>query len=221
MRLVSKNGWSIVPQDNAFLYYEMNDRGNEIGYFRYSFDNNIVEIDKDTYSEGKYGVYYKNILKYFEDNAVVPSFIRLDDGTIIATEFKSSYIHRFDENGNLLWVNDTIGEYDSIYSLAYQKGYLWCVYSAANVIKKFSLDTFMEIVSIGERIDGVFSLPEDAIVYDDKLYVCDMSNRRICIVDLNTNEVKEYLKFGEPTWEYFQINGKEIVRLQSGIYILD
>jgi hypothetical protein len=64
-------------------------------------------------------------------------------------------------------------------------------------------------------------LPEDAIVYDDKLYVCDMGNRRICIVDLNTNEVKEYLKFGEPTWEYFQINGKEIIRLQSGIYILD
>ncbi|SFD05215.1 hypothetical protein [Clostridium uliginosum] len=33
MKLISKYGWSIVPQDNSFLYYEMNSKGQEIGYF--------------------------------------------------------------------------------------------------------------------------------------------------------------------------------------------
>ena len=64
MKLVSKYGWSIVPKDNSFLYYEMNYKGDEIGYFRYTFDN-IVQIDKDNYAEWKYGIGYKSILEYF------------------------------------------------------------------------------------------------------------------------------------------------------------
>lgn len=221
MKLISKYGWSIVPQGNSFLYYEMNSKGKEIGYFRYSFDNSIVKIDKDTYSECKYGKGYKNILKYFENDAVVPSSIMCGDGTVIVTEFKGSYIHMFDRNDNLIWINESMGSYNNIYSLAYEVGFLWCVYPTSNMIKKFSLNTFKEEVSIGGVIDKIFNLPEFAIAYDDKLYVCDMGNDRICIVDLGTNEIKEYLKFNEPTWEYFQINGQEIVRLKSGIYILN
>jgi len=220
MKLVSKDGWAIVPQDNSFLYYEMNSKGDEIGYFRYSFDN-IVEIDKDTYSEGKYGIGYKSVVEYFEDDAVIPSSIRLEYGSIIVTEYKNSSIHKFDGNGNLIWVNESMGEYDSIYSLAYPKDFFWCVYPTSNMIKKFSLNTFKEEISIGELVNGTFNYPEFAIAYGDRLYVCDMQNYRICIIDLNTNELSEYLKFNEPTWEYFQIDGKEIVRLESGIYIKD
>ncbi|WP_207640903.1 hypothetical protein [Clostridium lundense] len=222
MKLISEQGWSIVPQDNSFLYYEMGDRGKEIGYFRYSFHNdNVTEIDKDTYSKGKYGVHYKKVLEYFKDDSVGPSCVSLEDSSIIVTEYMNSYIHKFDENGNLVWINESMGNYESIYSLAYEKDFLWCVYPTLSTIKKFSLNTFQEEVSIGKIVDGVFNYPEFAIVYDDNLYVCDMGNYRICIVDLNTNEVREYLKFHEPTWEYFQIDGKEIVRLQSGIYVLD
>lgn len=220
MRLISKHGWSIVPEDNSFSYYEMGDKGAEIGYFRYSF-NNIIAIDKDTYSKSKYGKGYKNVLSYFNDNPVSPSSISLEDDSFIVTEFMNSYIHKFDENGNLIWINKSMGKHDNIYGLAYEKGFLWCAYPTSNMIKKFSLNTFNEEISIGELVNSPFSYPEFAIAYGNSLYVCDMGNHRICLVDFNTNEVKEYLKFNEPTWEYFQINGKEIVRLQSGVYIID
>ncbi|MFT8349138.1 hypothetical protein [Clostridium saccharoperbutylacetonicum] len=121
MKLISKYGWSIVPQGNSFLYYEMNSKGEEIGYFRYSFENSIVKIDKDTYSKCKYGNGYKNILKYFENDAVVPSSIMCGDGTVIVTEFKDSYIHMFDRNDNLIWINESMGSYNNIYSLAYER----------------------------------------------------------------------------------------------------
>ncbi|KOA19711.1 hypothetical protein CLHOM_18000 [Clostridium homopropionicum DSM 5847] len=39
MKLVSEKCWSIVSKDDSFLYYEITDRGEEIGYFSYSFDN--------------------------------------------------------------------------------------------------------------------------------------------------------------------------------------
>ena len=220
MKLVSKYGWSIVPKDNSFLYYEMNYKGDEIGYFRYTFDN-IVQIDKDNYAEWKYGIGYKSILEYFADDAVVTSSIKLEDGSNIVTEYKDSNIHKFNGTGNLVWVNESMSEYGSIYSLAYQKDFLWCVYPTLNMMKKFSLNTFKEEIVIGELVNGPFNYPEFAITYGDRLYVCDMGNCRICIIDLNTYEVSEYLKFNEPTWEYFQIDGKEIVRLESGIYILD
>ncbi|GAA0716417.1 hypothetical protein GCM10008905_00830 [Clostridium malenominatum] len=220
MKLISKYGWSIVPEDNSFLYYDMNNGGEQIGYFKCLFDN-IVNIDEDTYSRCKYGVGYKNILKYFKNDVVGPSSVKLEDGSIIVTEYIDSYIHKFDRNGNLVWINESTGDYNNIYSIAYQKDFLWCVYPTVNMIKKFSLNTFREEKSIGEIINGPFNFPEFAIAYGDSLYVCDMGNCRICIIDLNTNEVTEYLKFNEPTWEYYQINGKEIVRLQSGIYILD
>lgn len=221
MKLISIDGWSIVPEVNGFLYYEMNDRGDEIGYFRYSFDNIIVEIDKNTYCEGKYGIAYKKILNYFEDDELSPSTTSVDGGSIIVTEFKDSHIHKFDGSGNLVWIDVSMGQYNNIYSLAYQKDFLWCVYPTSNMIKKFSLNSFKEELSIDEFLDETFNFPEFAIAYGDRLYVCDMGNCRICIIDLNTNEVSEYLKFNEPTWEYFQIDGKEIVRLESGIYIKD
>lgn len=219
MKLISQKGWSIVPKDNSFLYYEMNDRGEDIGYFRYSLGR-VIEINKDTYSREKFGLGYKNILKFFDNIPTLPSYVIMEDNSIITAEFKDSYIYKFDKNGNLLWINNSMGEYDSIYSIAYNNGFLWCVYPVSNIIKKFSLNTFQEVLSIGERQNGIFSYPEFAIVYDDILYVCEMGNYRICTVDLAQNEVKEYLKFDEPIWEYFRINGKEIVRLQSGIYIL-
>ncbi|KOA21563.1 hypothetical protein CLHOM_00220 [Clostridium homopropionicum DSM 5847] len=214
MKLISEKGWSIVPKDDSFLYHEISDRGEEIGYFSYSFDN-ICEIDKDTYSKWKFGLGYKNILKFFNNHPALPSYVTLEDGSIIATEFKGSYIHKFDKNGNLLWINDSMCKHDSIYSIAFYKNFLWCVYPVSNMIKKFSLNSFGEEISIGERTNGIFNYPESAIVYDHKLYICDMGNYRICTVDLATNQVKEYLKFTEPTWEYFKINGKEIVRLQG------
>lgn len=219
MELVSKKGWSIVNKDDSFLYYEMTDRGEDIGYFSYSFGN-IKKINKDTYSKEKFGIGYKNILKYFDNNVALRSYATMEDGSIVVTEFKDSYIYKFDKNGNLIWVNDSMGKYDSIYSIAYHKDFLWCVYPVSSMIKKFSLNNFEEEISIGERTNGIFNYPESAIVYNGKLYVCDMGNYRICTVDLATNKVEEYLKFNEPTWEYFKINGKEIVRLQSGIYIL-
>lgn len=220
MKLVSKKGWSIVPKRDSFLYYEMTDKGEDIGYFSYSFSS-ITRISKNSYCKEKFGIGYQNILRYFDNKAALQSYTTTEDGSIIATEFKDSYIHKFDKDGNLLWINDSMGEYDSIYSVAYQKDFLWCVYPVSSTIKKFSLNTFEEVLSIGERENGIFSYPESAIVYDDKVYVCDMGNYRICTVDLHTNEIKEYLKFNEPTWEYFKVNGKEIIRLQSGIYILE
>lgn len=158
-------------------------------------------------------------MKYFQDDSVSPTLVKLEDGSIIVTEFKDSYIHRFDKNGKLMWI-DSVGENGNIYSLAYQNNYLWCVYPNSNELKKFSLDSFREEHQSGSLTNGIFNYPEFAIVYGEMLYVCDMGNCRICDIDLDSYEVSEYLKFNEPTWEYFRIYGKEVVRLESGIYIL-
>ena len=45
---------------------------------------------------------------------------------------------------------------------------------------------------------------------DNFVYVCDMGNKRICKINIETNEQTEYLKFEEPTWEYNLFRNKEI-----------
>jgi len=48
-----------------------------------------------------------------------------------------------------------------------------------------------------------------------------MNNNRILRIKIQTKEWIEYLKFNEETWEYRQFKGNEIVRLQSGIYLVE
>ncbi len=66
----------------------------------------------------------------------------------------------------------------------------------------------------------ILNYPEQMRVFGDFVFVCDMANKRICKINIDTKELTGYKKFDEPTWEYGQFKGKEIVKLTSGLYEL-
>lgn len=58
--------------------------------------------------------------------------------------------------------------------------------------------------------------------YDNgKVYVSDMQNRRIAIVDAKTKVLEDSIRFDELVWEYRRSGGNLFVQLQSGVYLLN
>ena len=57
-------------------------------------------------------------------------------------------------------------------------------------------------------------------VYDNILYVCNYESFKIRTVNLKDYTVKDYKTFDEPVYRYIKTNDRELVELESGVYML-
>jgi hypothetical protein len=150
--------------------------------------------------------------------------IKLNNGEYISCLFQDSQIYLHDKNGNII-KEYNIGHFntgfDQIYSIALDKNNnLWVVEPSDHYVGEFSLDTEKELFRVGGNFEKpeIFNYPEQARSFEDFMYIADMGNKRICKININTKEITEYLSFEEPVWDYLQFQGKEIVKLGSGLY---
>lgn len=221
MRVVEK-GWGFVvsPDGQNLYFYESGMMGEKGKYYRYDLAQ-VSEVTESEYFEVKYGAGYRKIMETFKDS--ISESFRYSDGSVLALYFGDSILHKFDSRGELLWKEPLVGEFDLVYGIAVQGDSIWCAYPVGNTVKQFSFSPqVQEIFSLGERCDeSILSYPESVAIFEDTLYICEMGNNRISCLDLKTYKHYVYQAFDECAWEYAQVQGREIVRLQSGIYLLD
>ncbi len=180
----------------------------------------IYRIELEEYMLAKFGNAWKTIKSPYTN------CIKLSDGKFITCHFETSILYLHDQDGKKI-KEFNIGQFnngfDTIYSIALDENkLLWLTQPSSHYIGKFSLETQEELFSIGGdfEIAETFDHPEEVIIYDGFAYICDMGNNRICRINTDDNELTEYMQFEEPTWEYRQFKGKEIVHLLSGLYVL-
>ena len=216
MQLIDRGGCNIMLDGDSILFY----RQEEKKYIRYSLFA-MDDIDEGYYLQVKFGKAYKKVSSRFGDKKIKDANSAiLPDGSVLVSFYQDSVIHKYDLQGELLWKNEDAGKWDTIYDIAVEDNFVWCAYPTSNTIKRFSLDTFREDVSLGGWEEKIFNYPETINVYSDSLFVCDMGSKRIIKVKLSSHKIEEHMHFNEPVWEYVQLKDKEIVRLDSGIYLL-
>lgn len=99
---------------------------------------------------------------------------------------------------------------------------VWCSYSDNNTLIRYNLKTMREELRIGGPSDTAFHGP-GGLWYDedtDRLLVCNLYSQNIVTIDRHTFKVKEYAAFKEPVYRYLKVGPNEIIRLDSGVYIL-
>ena len=218
MKLISKKGFDFFCS-NDFVFFIDRDENDKDKFFKTDL-NKLLEISIDEYTNIKFGKSWRTI------DSAYTECIHLDNGEYLTCIFHNSTIIRHDIDGNKI-KEYNIGHFqtgfDTTYSIALDKnGNLWIAQPTSHFVGQFSLDTEKELFRIGGDYENPDTLnyPEQVRVFGNFVFVCDMANKRICKINIDTKELTEYKKFDEPTWEYGQFKTKEIVKLNSGLYEL-
>ena len=89
-----------------------------------------------------------------------------------------------------------------------------------NCIVRYSPSTEKIVLRIGGDASTAFLNPVSLSVYDNVLYVCNYQSCKIRTVNLKDYTVSDYKTFDEPVYRYIKTNDRELVELESGVYML-
>jgi len=219
IKLIAENGWDMQVA-NGGLYFRKNSSCNQTDeYYLYDLQQ-VYKVSKNEFLTAKLGTNFRQIIETFGSEPT--SAIILNDGSVIATEYKDFYIHIFDSKGNLTRKIEDIG-FDSIYDIAFEApDFLWCAMPTANAIRKYRLSDSKELFGIGDYGDNsVLEYPEGVEIYDNYLYICDLRHERICRLNLKTYQQETHWTFEKGgSYEYKRIGNLEFVKRHNGIYQL-
>ena len=218
MKLISKKGFDLFCNADFVFFIDRDENYKDI-FFKTDLDSTF-EISKDEYTNTKFGKTWQTL------KSVYTECIKLVNGEYLTCIFHDSIILHHDIDGNKI-KKYKIGHFetgfDMTYSIAVDKNQnLWIAQPTSHYGGQFSLDTEKELFRIGgdyEKPD-TFDHPEQVRIFGDFVFVCDMGNKRICKINIDTKELTEYKLFIEPIFEYGQFKTKEIVKLSSGLYEL-
>jgi len=225
MRKLVGFGAGLVAVGPDLLFVESRRQGYQ--YWRYSLPtDSLSAATQDKYFAAKFGLLADAVRVVFGENPWVEG-ARLDDGSLLAVFYQDSRVHKFNARGEVEWTWDNPYG-DAIYSISCDGSRFWCAYPSGQCIRAFSLESREELATLGGEDQEVFSYPEQVVAQDGVLFVVEMGNRRIRIVDAETLAMTTYRTFTTTIWEYVRAEDKEFVLIGSstegdaakGIYLL-
>ena len=73
---------------------------------------------------------------------------------------------------------------------------------------------------IGSKDSTSFNNPVSISKYGNELFICNKGSNKVRTINLNDYSVNDFRIFDEPVYKYLRSCGKEIVLLESGVYVL-
>lgn len=194
------------------------------GKTKISFFTYDVKLERPTastrgaYLLNKFGENYEAISEQLSDFIYCDACQMRNKHTAIA--YSSGEIGLFDEKGKLYWTGDLQYKGCPVSGVVSDGKYLWCVVPENNCIIRYSPTTEKIVLRIGGDSSTAFLNPISISLYDNKLYICNYESCKIRTVSLKDFTVADYKTFDEPVYRYIKANDREVVELESGVYIL-
>lgn len=219
-RLINTAGWDLFVK-NGFLYYQIQDKRGKNNVFIKTDLTESFDIPEEEFNSVKFGENFEKFIGLIGTNN--DSSVIREDGSVICTGFRDYFFYFIDKEGNITEKREDIG-FDNIYSFDLDSnGNIWYATPVAHCIGQHSLKDGKEIYRLGEEYESgnPLSFPEDIKIYGDFVYISDMDNNQVIQLNVETKDWIVYLKFKEQVWEYIRFGNEEIVRLKSGIYLIE
>ncbi len=173
---------------------------------------------KGAYLLNKFGPAYEKITEKLEDYLSCEATILPNKH--VAIVYTTGELGLFNENGDLYWTGDLQYRECPVSSVASEGKYLWCVVPDNNCVIRYSPVIEKIVLRIGGDSSTAFLNPISISNYDNKLYVCNHQSCKIRTIDLKDFTVADYKEFEEPIYRYMRTNDRELVELDSGVYML-
>ncbi len=194
------------------------------GETRISFITYDVKLErpsqstKGAYLLNKFGAAYEKITEKLEDYLSCEATILPNKHVAIA--YSTGELGLFNEKGDLYWTGDLQYRECPVSSVAAEGKYLWCVVPDNNCVIRYSPVIEKIVLRIGGDSSTAFLNPVSISNYDNKLYICNYQSCKIRTIDLKDFTVADYKEFEEPIYRYIRTNDRELVELDSGVYML-
>ncbi|MDQ2793948.1 MAG: hypothetical protein M3Y12_08070 [Bacteroidota bacterium] len=200
-----------------WFYYLVNpgkSKSREYGYFKNDLTHNIA-ITEQEFNAAKYGA---DILPFESGEEVV----LLLDGGSVRCFYQGSVVRIFDRQGALVRTLSDVNVNCAIYSIALDAdGCLWTADPCFHFVGQYDLATGQLLWALGGDWDPTeLDHPEDVVVYGEHLFISDMGNQRLVLLNTRTKSFGPYRTFEQTVWQYRRFQGHELVRLNDGIYLL-
>lgn len=221
-KISSTDIFDLIPFKSGFIYVKKAELEN--GSFKlkfYGYDVKKMEnapITKSVYLLSKFGSSFNIIAEKLGDYASCDAGIL--PNKYVSVVYPTGEMGLFDEKAALIWTGDLQYKGSPVQSLAVDGNNIWCCVPKLNSIINYSIVNKKVSMRIGSENSTAFSNPISVVKYDDELFVVNKDSCKVRIVSLNDYSVRDFRLFDEPVLKYIRTNGKEVVLLESGIYIL-
>lgn len=189
------------------------------GYKMVNFeDGRVSTVAQDVYFSQKFGNENEHIIKKV-DNPVTCFAAYLSNGELIVISKKGDAV-LLDTDARTKWKGNLKFGDATPTGLTVVGRKFWVAYNKANAIIKYNALTMKNELRIGGGEKPVFLAPEGMWLANNKMTICSKTDKKLYRIDLDSFMLEEYASFDEPVYQYFNIGGYELVRLESGIYLM-
>lgn len=175
-------------------------------------------VTRSVYLLNKFGNGYKRIVSEIGDYLNCDADNFSGNSTVIV--YPTGETGVFDFEGKNVWSGDLLYHGFPVQDVASDGNQIWCTVPEQNAIISYSIMHKKFYMRIGGESSTAFNDPVSISKHGDELFVCNAGSYKIRTVNLKDYSVRDFRTFDEPVRRYVRACGKEIVQLDSGVYIL-
>jgi hypothetical protein len=175
-------------------------------------------VTKSVYLLNKYGPEYKKIAEQLGDYVSCDSDILPNKYVIVV--YNSGETGIFSPDGEMVWSSDLSYQGSEISGAVADGNQIWSVVPEKNCVVNYSISHKKFSMRIGSAQSTSFQKPVSISKYDNELFVCNADSQKVRTISLKDYSVNDFRIFDEPVYKYLRSCGKEIVVLESGVYVL-
>ncbi len=222
MQKIVDSVYDIIAFSNGIIYTKKSVLENgavKVNFYGYDIKRmQDTPVTKSVYLLNKYGAEYNKIAEQLGDYVSCDADIMPSKHTVVV--YDSGESGMFSPTGDMVWSSDLNYQGCEINGVAADGRQFWSVVPNKNCVVSYSISHKKFSMRIGSPESTSFQHPVSITKYDNELFVCNTESRKVRTINLNDFSVNDFRIFDEPVYKYLRSCGKEIVVLESGVYVL-
>lgn len=222
MKKITDSIYDIIAFSNGIIYTRKTVLENgsvKVNFYGYDIKRmQNTPVTKSVYLLNKFGAEYKKISEQLGDYISCDADITANKYPIVIYETGETGV--FSPDGDIVWSGDINYLDCEVNGVAIDGDRFWSVVPDKNCVVSYSIPHKRFNMRIGSLDSPSFHKPVAISKYDNELYICNADSCKIRKISLKDYSVSDYMSFDEPVYKYLRSCDREIVVLESGLYIL-
>ena len=222
MHKIVDSVYDIIAFSNGIIFTQktvLENSAVKVNFFGYDIKRmQNTPVTKSVYLLNKFGAEYKKIAEQLGDYVSCDADIMPSKHSVVVYDTGETGI--FSPEGDMIWSCDLNYQGSEVNGVAVDGNQFWCVVPDKNCVVCYSTAYKKFSMRLGSAESTSFQNPVSLSKYDDVLYICNKDSRKVRTINLKDYSVSDYRIFDEPVYKYLRSCGKEIVVLESGVYVL-
>ena len=222
MQKIVDSVYDIIAFSNGIIFTKKRVLENgsvKVNFYGYDIKRmQKTPVTKSVYLLSKFGPEYKKIAEQLGDYVSCDAEILPSKHVVVV--YNSGETGIFSPDGEMVWSSDLNYQGSEISGAVADGNQIWSVVPEKNCVVNYSISHKKFSMRIGSSQSTSFQNPVSISKYDNELFICNAESKKVRTINLKDYSVNDFRIFDEPVYKYLRSCGREIVVLESGVYVL-